>query len=109
MRTSDAGTGRAARGPSPDGHGSDTVSIMTIRWGVLGTGGIADAFAGDLPLVDGAELAAVGSRRRNTAEEFAQRHGFARAYGSWAELAADPEVDVIYVAPPRTPPTTRPP
>ncbi|HEU4346758.1 MAG TPA: Gfo/Idh/MocA family oxidoreductase [Actinoplanes sp.] len=73
---------------------------MTIRWGVLGTGGIADAFAGDLPLVDGAELAAVGSRRLDTAEAFARRHGFARAHGSWAELAADPEVDVIYVATP---------
>jgi predicted dehydrogenase len=75
---------------------------MTIRWGVLGTGGIASAFAGDLPLADGAELAAVGSRRLDTAEEFAGRFGFARAHGSWAELAADPDVDVIYVATPHT-------
>jgi predicted dehydrogenase len=73
---------------------------MTIRWGVLATGGIASSFAGDLPLAPGAELAAVGSRRLDTAEEFAGRFGFARAHGSWAELAADPAVDVVYVATP---------
>ena len=72
----------------------------TVRWGVLGTGGIAEAFAGDLPRVAGAELAAVGSRTSAAADAFALAHGFARAHGSWAELAADPEVDVVYVATP---------
>ncbi len=73
---------------------------MTTRWGILGTGGIASTFASDLPLVDGAELAAVGSRTLPAATAFAERHGFARAHGSWAELAADPDVDVVYVATP---------
>jgi predicted dehydrogenase len=79
------------------------VAIMTeknVRWGILGTGGIASTFAADLPLVPGAELAAVGSRTTAAATAFAERHGFARAHGSWAELAADPDVDVIYVATP---------
>ena len=79
------------------------MSIVTdkpIRWGVLGTGGIASKFAGDLPRADGAELAAVGSRSKATAALFAERHGFARAHGSWVELAADDEVDVVYVATP---------
>jgi predicted dehydrogenase len=79
------------------------VAIMTdavIRWGILGTGGIAAAFAGDLPRVAGAELAAVGSRSLSSAEKFAREYGFARAHGSWAELAADPDVDVVYVATP---------
>jgi predicted dehydrogenase len=71
-----------------------------IRWGILGTGGIARKFAEDLPRVPGAELAAVGSRSKQTADEFAGKHGFARAHGSWAELAADEEVDVVYVATP---------
>ena len=70
------------------------------RWGVLGTGGIADVFASDLTFAAGADLAAVGSRTIEAATTFADRHGFARAHGSWAELAADPEVDVIYVATP---------
>ena len=74
--------------------------MTTTRWGILGTGGIASAFAGDLPLASGAVLAAVGSRRLDTASEFAAKFGFARAHGSWAELAADPEVDVVYVATP---------
>ncbi|RZU50518.1 putative dehydrogenase [Krasilnikovia cinnamomea] len=72
----------------------------TVRWGILGTGAIATTFAADLRLVPGAELAAVGSRRADTATEFARRHGFARAHGSWAELAADDQVDVVYVATP---------
>ncbi|TDB82257.1 Gfo/Idh/MocA family protein [Micromonospora sp. KC721] len=71
-----------------------------VRWGILGTGGIAATFASDLKLVEGAVLAAVGSRTAEAATTFAARHGFARAHGSWADLAADDEVDVIYVATP---------
>lgn len=70
------------------------------RWGVLGTGGIADVFVSDLAFAAGAEHAAVGSRTLEAATAFAGRHGFARAHGSWADLAADPDVDVIYVATP---------
>lgn len=72
----------------------------TVNWGVLATGGIAGTFASDLPHVPGANLAAVGSRTPEAAAAFAERYGFARAHGSWAELAADPEVDVVYVATP---------
>lgn len=71
-----------------------------VRWGVLGTGGIAQKFTEDLRRVPGAQLAAVGSRSEQTARAFAERHGFARAHGSWADLAADDEVDVVYVATP---------
>ncbi|MBO3740575.1 Gfo/Idh/MocA family protein [Actinoplanes flavus] len=71
-----------------------------VRWGILGPGGIAATFAADLPLVAGAELAAVGSRNLAGAEAFAERFGFARAHGSYADLAADDGVDVIYVATP---------
>jgi predicted dehydrogenase len=76
------------------------VAIMTTRWGILGTGGIASAFAADLRLTEDAQLAAVGSRTLAAATSFAERHGFERAYGSWVELATDPEVDVVYVATP---------
>jgi len=70
------------------------------RWGILATGHIAGRFAEDLRLVPGAELVAVGSRTRESAELFAKRYDIPRAYASWAELAADPEVDAIYVATP---------
>jgi predicted dehydrogenase len=73
-----------------------------IRWGILSTGGIAHDFVEDLALLPDAEVAAVGSRTPDAAQAFAARHGIPRAYGSWAELAADPEVDVIYVATPHS-------
>jgi predicted dehydrogenase len=73
---------------------------QNVRWGILGPGGIAATFAADLPLVPGAELAAVGSRSQASADAFAEKYGFARAHGSYAALAADDEVDVVYVATP---------
>lgn len=76
-----------------------TVDQPLVRWGILSTGHIAATFARDLALLpDEAELAAVASRSQDKADAFASEHGFARAYGSYQELAADPEVDVVYVA-----------
>ena len=43
---------------------------------------------------------AVGSRALDRAEAFARQYGAERAYGSYAELAADPNVDAIYLATP---------
>ena len=70
-----------------------------IRWGILSTGHIASVLTRDLALLpDEAEVVAVGSRSLDKAEQFAREYQIPRAYGSYAELAADPEVDVIYVA-----------
>lgn len=70
-----------------------------IRWGILSTGHIASVLTRDLALLpEEAEVVAVGSRSLGKAEQFAAEHRIPRAYGSYAELAADPEVDVIYVA-----------
>ncbi|GAB2925715.1 Gfo/Idh/MocA family protein [Streptomyces mayteni] len=71
-----------------------------VRWGILATGSIASRFAGDAQRMPEAELVAVGSRAKGPAEEFAERFDIPRAYGSWAELAADDGVDVVYVATP---------
>jgi predicted dehydrogenase len=73
---------------------------MRTRWGILGPGRIARTFARDLQLVPGAEAAAVGSRSMERAGAFARELGFARAYGSYAELLADDSVDAVYVASP---------
>ncbi|MCS5723735.1 Gfo/Idh/MocA family oxidoreductase [Herbiconiux sp. CPCC 203407] len=70
-----------------------------IRWGILGTGGIASTFVTDIQAA-GLAVSAVGSRRATRAEEFAGRFGIARAHASYEALVADPEVDVIYVATP---------
>jgi predicted dehydrogenase len=74
--------------------------MSSIRWGLLSTSNIAATFAADLRITDGAELAAVGSRSLESARRFADEHGVARAHGSYEALAADPEVDVIYVSTP---------
>jgi predicted dehydrogenase len=72
------------------------------RWGILATGVIADRFVQHLSRVPEAEVIAVGSRAADTASAFAQTHGIPRFYGSWADLAADPDVDIVYVATPHS-------
>ncbi len=72
-----------------------------IRWGIAATGRIAGDFATAFTQVDAGEnasIAAVGSRSSATADAFAAEHDIARAHPSYRELAADPEVDVVYVA-----------
>ncbi|MFB7515374.1 Gfo/Idh/MocA family protein [Streptomyces sp. NPDC056144] len=71
-----------------------------VRWGILATGGVAERMATDLATLDGAETVAVASRTEASAKAFADRFGIPRAYGDWAGLVADPEVDVVYVATP---------
>ncbi|GHD98131.1 Gfo/Idh/MocA family protein [Streptomyces alanosinicus] len=73
-----------------------------VRWGILATGGIAAAFAADLVDLPDAEIAAVASRRRESAQAFAERFGAGRAYGDWESLAVDPDIDVVYVATPHS-------
>jgi predicted dehydrogenase len=75
-------------------------SARAIRWGILGTGAIARAFALDLRLVPGAKVCAIGSRRLDRARQFAGEFGAGRAFDTVAGLAGDEEVDVVYVATP---------
>lgn len=74
--------------------------MKSIRWGILGPGRIAKKFAMGLQSVPDAELVAVGSRTRETAAAFAAEFKVPRAHGSYEALAADPGVDVVYVATP---------
>jgi predicted dehydrogenase len=71
-----------------------------IRWGIIGPGRIAQNVVKDFAVVDGARAVAVASRSQERAEAFAGRHGLERAYGSYSELIADPDVDVLYLATP---------
>jgi len=70
------------------------------RWGIISTGNIAHRFANDLALMDDMEIAAVGSRTRESADKFGEEYGIPARYGSYEELAADENVDVVYVATP---------
>jgi predicted dehydrogenase len=73
-----------------------------IRWGVVGPGRIAEKVVQDFAVVDGARPVAVASRSLERAESYAARHGLERAYGSYAEIVADPDVDVLYLATPHS-------
>ncbi|GAB3038677.1 Gfo/Idh/MocA family oxidoreductase [Parafrigoribacterium mesophilum] len=70
-----------------------------LRWGILGTGAIAHLQTADL-MGDGFTVAAVGSRRRQSAQAFADQFGISTAHGSYEALVSDPQVDAIYVATP---------
>jgi predicted dehydrogenase len=71
-----------------------------IKWGILAPGHISRGFVTGLKVTENAELYAVASRSYGKAASFANEFGFQKIYGSYSELADDPDVDVIYVATP---------
>jgi predicted dehydrogenase len=75
------------------------MSAAPLRWGILGTGGIAKKFVEGLQQVaDRCPVVAVGSRSLDSARTFAATVAGCRAHGSYQALLDDPTVDVVYVA-----------
>ncbi|MGO1383181.1 MAG: Gfo/Idh/MocA family protein [Arachnia sp.] len=74
--------------------------METVRWGIIGAGWIADVMATDFRFVRNSELVAIGSRSAEKAQRLAVKHRVPKAYGSYAELLDDPEIDVVYIATP---------
>jgi predicted dehydrogenase len=70
-----------------------------VRWGILGTGRIAKAFANALKDTPGAVLAGVGSRTLDSAHIFTEEFG-GTAYGSYEQLTQAADIDLIYVGTP---------
>ncbi len=73
--------------------------MTALRWGILGPGGIANAFTSDLHTAR-MTIGAVGSRALDRAEAFALKHNIDRAHGSYLALAEDPDIDIVYIATP---------
>ncbi len=71
-----------------------------LRWGIIGTGRIAHAFAEGLAQSKTGTLAAVGSRTQESAEQFGVEFGVAARHGSYEALLADPAVETIYISTP---------
>ena len=76
------------------------MAVSPLRWGILGTGGIAQTFASDLGLTDSGVVSAVGSRSQGSADRFADQFDIPGRHPSYESLVADPDVDVVYVATP---------
>lgn len=76
------------------------ITSEIINWGILGPGSIAQRFAKGLQSVPDAKLYAVGSRTQEKADEFASKYDAPKRYGSYEALAADPDVQAVYIATP---------
>ena len=68
-----------------------------LRWGIIGAGEISRQWVLASSACEGATLAAVAARSEDRARDFATQHGIERAYGSYAEMLASPDVDIVYI------------
>ncbi len=80
----------------------DPMTAPPLRWGIIGTGWIAERFVDAMHKHTRQRLVAVGSRTLERAQAFASTVGAERAYGSYEELVADKGVDIVYVATPHS-------
>lgn len=74
--------------------------MKIYKIGIIGCGGIAKKMAATLGKMKEVQRYAVASRNQEKAQAFANEWGFEKAYGSYEELANDPQVDLIYIATP---------
>jgi len=78
----------------------NTNTNKKIRWGIIGTGRIANTFASDLLLTKDSILVAVASRNQSSADAFAEKYGIKKAYASYEQIAEDSDIDAVYIATP---------
>ncbi|XP_018600746.2 trans-1,2-dihydrobenzene-1,2-diol dehydrogenase-like [Scleropages formosus] len=72
---------------------------MATKWGICTAGKISNDFAVALKSLppEEHEVVAVAARKLEDAQEFAKKFNIPQAYGSYEELARDPQIDVVYV------------
>lgn len=72
---------------------------MALKWGIAAAGLISQDFVNAISTLneDDHQVVAIAARSLDRAEEFAKRFGVAKAYGSYLEMAQDPDVEVVYV------------
>lgn len=78
----------------------DPMKAPVLRWGILGSGWIAEQFVASVKAHTRQEIAAVGSRSEGKGRDFARRFGIPAVHASYEALVADASLDVIYVATP---------
>ncbi len=75
---------------------------MMIKMGIMGAGAIAVKMAATIRGIENVEAYAIAARDMKRAQEFANEHGFTKAYGSYEEMLKDKSVDLVYIAVPHT-------
>jgi len=78
----------------------DPKAVPVLRWGIIGPGWIAERFAKALKEGTSQRLVAIASRSQERAAAFADKMGIPQAFGSAAELLAQPDIDAVYIATP---------
>ena len=73
-----------------------------FKWGIIGTGGIANAFANDINLLDEHKISAVLSRSKNTAQKFAAQLENCKSFVDIKSFVSNNDIDAIYIATPNT-------
>lgn len=86
----------------PQSRIPDPMEAPALRWGIMGTGWIADQFIRSVQAHTRQVIAAVGSRSKTSAGTFAARYGIETAHLSYESLVQDDSLDLIYVATPHT-------
>jgi len=73
-------------------------SVPSLRWGIVGAGVIADIFVNTLQKHTKQQVVAVASKTPGKADALGNKYGISRTYDSYEELAAQDDIDVIYIA-----------
>ena len=74
----------------------------TLNLAILGAGKIAETMARTIAGLEDVKAYAVASRDMDKAKDFAEKFGFEKAYGSYEEMLADPQIGLVYVATPHS-------
>ena len=77
--------------------------MKKIKWGVMGTAFIFERDTAEgMRQAENCEMYAIAGRSLEKAEQFKEKYGFEKAYGSYQELLDDPEVEAVYIPLPNT-------
>lgn len=82
----------------PDPDIVNPESVPSLKWGIIGPGGIANVFVSATKKHTAQNIAAVASRTPGRADQFAAKHEISRVHQSYEDLVADEGLDAVYIA-----------
>ena len=90
--------GQALPSSLPSPRLIDPLNVPSLRWGVMGPGGIADTWVETVLRNTNQQIVSAGSTNAERARAFADKFGLPKSYGSYDDLLADDELDIVYIA-----------